>query len=142
MRSDGVVAITSASHAEGREFEPRSDLYRFKAFTKDSFIPCLQQVWDMLFQIKCSRRHLFVGKSNLVARGSLTVRLFPAISRLRLIYFVACRLPKDTRSERGSNSRPSACKADVITTTPSDQELLIEYCLLNRVTVCRGVMFS
>ena len=25
------------------------------------------------------------------------------------------------RSERGSNSRPSACKADVITTTPSDR---------------------
>ncbi len=25
-RSDSVVVITSASHAEGREFEPRSDL--------------------------------------------------------------------------------------------------------------------
>ncbi len=28
-RSDGVVVITSASHAEGREFEPRSDLFYF-----------------------------------------------------------------------------------------------------------------
>ncbi len=25
-RSDGVVVITSASHAEGREFEPRLEL--------------------------------------------------------------------------------------------------------------------
>ena len=29
-------------------------------------------------------------------------------------------LLKMVRSERGSNSRPSACEADVITTTPSD----------------------
>lgn len=27
VRSDGVVVITSASHAEGREFKPRSDLF-------------------------------------------------------------------------------------------------------------------
>ena len=26
-RSDGVVVITSALHAEGREFDPRSDLH-------------------------------------------------------------------------------------------------------------------
>lgn len=30
--SDGVVVITSASHAEGREFEPRSDLFAKKSF--------------------------------------------------------------------------------------------------------------
>ena len=27
LGSDGVVVITSALHAEGREFDPRSDLY-------------------------------------------------------------------------------------------------------------------
>ena len=30
-RSDSVVVITSASHAEGREFDPRSDLALFKS---------------------------------------------------------------------------------------------------------------
>ena len=33
-RSCGVVVITSASHAEGRGFDPRHDLCFFKAFEK------------------------------------------------------------------------------------------------------------
>ena len=31
---DSVVVITSASHAEGREFEPRSKLFVFFVFYK------------------------------------------------------------------------------------------------------------
>ena len=40
--SDGVVVITSALHAEGREFDPRSDLVRFKSIIS----MCLLSNWS------------------------------------------------------------------------------------------------
>ena len=42
QRSDGVVVITSALHAEGREFDPRSDLVRFKSIIS----LCLLSNWS------------------------------------------------------------------------------------------------
>ena len=35
---DGVVVITSASHAEGREFKPRSNLFLAHILVRDDFL--------------------------------------------------------------------------------------------------------
>ncbi len=47
LRSDGVVVITSASHAEGREFEPRSDLF---VIYKNDWLEILFGFYSSFFQ--------------------------------------------------------------------------------------------
>ena len=56
--------------------------------------------------------------------GEIDVNVFARLPRQQVSLKILPSLLK-VRFWRGSNSRPSACKADVITTTPQNQQVLM-----------------